>query len=128
VAIEPPANHPLIRTRDKFNPAWWFQNADDPVPPTSYRPNDKHRLRKWRFRNPLHNFTFYVIGVADKKVTRSGRYPQDTFSPKGGWNITATRRKCVYLPFVSWCHARNGFHFYCGWRSNGNFGFKCNVE
>jgi hypothetical protein len=128
VTIEPSPHHPVIRTRDKFNPIWWFQNADDPMPPESYRPQDKHRMTKWRLRNPLHNFTFYVVGVADKTVTRSGRYPEENFSAKGGWNLTATRHSWVYLPFVSWCHGQKGFHFYCGWRSSGNFGFKCNIE
>jgi hypothetical protein len=128
VSIEPAPDHPIIRTRDKFNPLWWFKNADDPLPPESYRPKDKHRQLKWRLRNPLHNFTFYVIGVADKKVARSGRHPEDNFSPNGGWNLAVTRHKWVYLPFISWCHGTNGFHYYSGWRSNGNFGLKCNVE
>lgn len=128
VRIEPSPGRPGVRTRDKFNPIWWFKNSDDPLPPESYRPNDKHRLTKWRFRNPLHNFTFYVIGVADKKVVRSGLCPESNSNPIGGWNVTATRSKWLYLPFISWCHGQNGFHFYCGWRSRGNFGFKCNSE
>jgi len=128
VRIEPSLDHPEIRTRDKFNPIWWFKNADDPIPPEWYRPHDKHRLMKWGFRNPLHNFTFYVVGVADKSVVRSGRYPADNFSPKGGWNLAVTRHKWLYLPFASWCHGQKGFHYYCGWRSSGNFGFKCDVE
>jgi hypothetical protein len=69
VSIEPGPDHPTIRTRDKFNPLWWFKNADDPLTPESYRPKDKHRQLKWRLRNPLHNFTFYVVGVADKRFS-----------------------------------------------------------
>ncbi len=54
--------HPMAR--QKFNPVWWFGNLDDPTPPDSYRPEDRHRKIKWRLRNPLHNFMFYVVGIA----------------------------------------------------------------
>jgi hypothetical protein len=117
-----------IRTLDKFNPVWWFGNRDQSNPPEDYRPGDKSRLLKWRTRNPFHNFTFYVIGVADKKFKRSGCYPEQTFLADGGWNFAVSRYKVCPRPFISWCHGTNGFHFYCGWRTAGNFGFKCNIE
>jgi len=128
VKLTPKADRPLTRPRDKFNPVWWFKNSDQPEPPESYKPNDKRRALKWALRNPLHNFTFYVIGVADRAVVRSGLYPEDNFDPNGGWNVASTRYKWLRLPFVSWCRGPKGFHFYCGWRSSGNFGFKFNFE
>jgi hypothetical protein len=128
VKITPGPNRTVIRTRDKFNPLWWFKNRDDPEPGKFYRANDKWRVLKWHLRNPFHNFTFYVIGVADKEVVRSGLHPRANFSPDGGWNIAVTRYKWLRLPFVSWCRGPKGFHFYCGWRSSGNFGFKLNFE
>ena len=75
VVVTPRTDIPRIRTRDKFNPAWWFKNVDDPTPQDWYKPADPRRTFKWHVRNSLHNFTFYVVGIADKKFKRSGRYP-----------------------------------------------------
>jgi hypothetical protein len=128
IVHKPDPDKPPIRTINKFNPVWWFGNSDQPNPPDDYRPNDKARLFKWRTRNPFHNFTFYVIGIADKKIKRSGCHPEQTFRSDGGWNFAVTRYKWCPRPFVSWCHGDKGFHFYCGWRTAGNFGLKCNME
>ena len=54
-----------IRSAQKWNPLWSFGNADDPVPPDWYRPGSPNRQIAWQGRNPLHNFTHYVIGVTD---------------------------------------------------------------
>ena len=126
VEILPPARLPKISTWQKFNPVWWLENADDPVPPPDYFPDDKHRALKWSFRNPFHNFDFYVIGVADKKIVRSGRYPEDVSNPNGGWNFAVSRRGIILLPFVS--YQRGKFEFYFGWRTRGNFGIKLNFS
>ena len=75
---------------------------------------------KWSFRNPFHNFCFYVIGVADKKIVRCGRYPERNSDPNGGWNVAITRRILVLLPFVS--YERKWMTFYLGWRERGAFG------
>ena len=128
IKVTPGPDRPLIRTREKFNPLWWFGNADEPDPPESYRPHDKYRRLKWHLRNPFHNFTFYVIGLADKSFVRSGRYPEVNFAPRGGWNFVISRRTWLPLPFISYCHGVKGFHFYCGWRSGGVFGLKLNFE
>jgi len=106
----------------KFNPVWWFGNADDPVAPESYRPGKCCRNAYWRLRNPCHNFTFYVMGVADKPFTRVGRFAQENFHPNRGWNWAGCRYKCLRLPFLS--YRRGVFKFYCGWRERGNFGMK----
>ena len=113
-------NLPAIHFYDKLNPVWWLQNADEPVPPAWYLPDDPHRTTKWRFRNPFHNFNFYVIGVADKKIVRSGRYPERNSDPHGGWNFAVARQKLVLLPFVS--YERRWITFYLGWREHGAFG------
>jgi hypothetical protein len=111
-----------IPTAQKFNPLFWFKNADDPEPPAKMWPGDPHRHFKWYWRNPLHNFTFYVIGIADKTFVRTGKYPARVFAPDGGWNWTMSKYKCLRLPFVS--YQAGTFHFYVGWRNRGNFGFE----
>lgn len=116
---------PPIRAAQKWNPIWAFGNADDPVPPTWFRPGEKNRAMLWRMRNPFHNFTHYIIGVSDKDITRTGKYPGAVFAPGGGWNWAITRHGWLPLPFVSF-DGRHG-RFYFGWRESGNFGGKLNL-
>jgi len=117
----------------KYNPAWWFLNDDEPdCPPDLYvgQPQWWRQLR-WLARNPLHNFTFYVVGIADRPHIVIGEYPGDVFNPNGGW-----KRHRVYpirkdkehpaiarwgRPFIS--HV-GSWMFYAGWRERGNFGLK----
>jgi len=108
----------------KINPVWWVANADDPLPPENYRKGRRGRKLFWSLRNPFHNFTFYVIGVADRPVSRAGNYPTKTTNPNGGWNWAVCRYKCVGLPFVD--YRRGRFEGYFGWRTGGNFGMKLN--
>ncbi len=115
---------PAQRHFQKWNPVWWFGNVDDPEPPEWYRPGSRGRRPLWQLRNPLHNFTFYVIGIADKPFTRSGKFPDSVFAPDGGWNRAVARYKCVRLPFISF--SGNCCQFYFGWRERGNFGCKVN--
>ena len=84
------------------------------------------RLRKvaWYVRNPFHNFTFYVIGIADKPFWRIGPYPTETSNPHQGWNWAVCERKMARLAFVD--YKRKRFEFYAGWRTGGNFGIKLN--
>jgi hypothetical protein len=116
---------PSPKRLQKWNPIWWFGNVDDPEPPDWYRPGSRHRRWLWQLRNPLHNFTFYVIGVADRAFTRTGRHPEHVFAPDGGWNWAVTRLGWVRLPFVSFNGER--CRFYLGWRERGNFGGKINI-
>jgi hypothetical protein len=104
----------------KWNPHFWLGNADEPVPPADYRPDDKRRTQKWYFRNPTHNFNYYVIGIADKTFRRSGRCPHEVFNPHEGWNWAVCKYKFLRLPFAS--YQRGRFRFYLGWRERGNFG------
>ena len=122
IRVAPKADRPEIHFYDKLNPVWWLGNLDDPLPPPWYRPADKHRTTKWYFRNPFHNFDFYVIGVADKNFVRSGYYPEGNSNPHGGWDFELARRNCVLLPFVS--YARRWTTVYFGWREHGAFGIE----
>jgi len=106
----------------KWNPAWWIGNADDSEPPDWYRPGRRFRRTWWGLRNPFHNFTFYVIGIADKDFDRTGTHPEHVFNPDGGWTRAVSRYRCWRLPFVS--YIRGDFKFYLGWRERGNFGVK----
>ena len=126
IEIKPPLNAPKIHFYQKLNPVWWLKNSDDPKPPAWYRPEEKYRRLKWSFRNPLHNFDFYIVGVADKTFYRSGRFPDKNSDPRGGWDFEAVRYKFIWLPFVS--YHRQKFDFYLGWRNRGNFGIKININ
>jgi hypothetical protein len=118
---------PPIRTAQKWNPLWCLGNADDPQPPEWFRPGARGRRTAWQMRNPLHNFTHYIIGVTDKDTLRTGLHPSRVFAPGGGWNwaFTRTCHGIVLLPFVSYDGAR--CRFYLGWRESGNFGGKVNL-
>ena len=78
----------------------------------------------WYVRNPFHNLTFYVIGIADKPFWRVGPYPTKTSNPEGGWNWAICERKMLRLGFVD--YESKHFEFYAGWRTGGNFGLKMN--
>lgn len=115
-----------VTTLDKANPVFWFGNIDDPNPPDWYLPGNSLRRPMWlHVRNPAHNFMFYVIGVADKDVARSGRYPEVVFNPYGGWNNCVTAKGRMRLPILS--YQRGWFYFYFGWRERGNFGIKFTI-
>jgi len=126
VPVEPRPGIPKIHYYDKLNPVWWFKNVDEPSPPKWYLPHGKARKLKWRFRNSFHNFNNYVIGIADKRFSRSGRYPEATTNPRGGWNFAVSKYKWLRLPFIS--YRRGKFQTYLGWRDHGNFGIKINVK
>ncbi len=108
----------------KINPVWWFQNAQDPEPPSWFNARQRHWLRvlMWYLRNPLHNFHWYVIGIADRSFWRWGRQPEHNWavSPsRWNWFITFAYG-WLPLPFVSWRGTRIEWLF--GWKDSGNFG------
>ena len=72
----------------KINPCWWIKNDDSPRPPSWYRPAENERKREtlWFIRNPFHNLTWYVLGVADREFKSIGRAPGKVFVD--GWNYT----------------------------------------
>lgn len=120
----PAASVPAGRNFTKWSPIWWFGNVDDPEPPAWYRPGSPSRGWFWQLRNPLHNFTFYVIGIADQPFTRDGKFPNDVFARDGGWNWAVAKHAWLRLPFISFNGER--WRFYFGWRERGNFGAKIN--
>jgi len=122
VAMPLRTNLPVIHWYDKINPVWWFGNADEPVAPAWYEPGHCCRNLMWNLRNPIENFSNYVIGVGDKPTERSGRYPTLVGNPHGGWNFAVTRYGILYLPF--WDYKNRRMEFYFGWRERGNFGIK----
>lgn len=125
-AVNTPRHTGKIHWYDKINPVWWFGNIDDPIPPDEYRPRSKCRKLTFALRNPFHNFTFYVIGIADRRFVKYGKYTEDVFDPHEGWNVVASRCGPFWLPFIS--YKRDHFKFYIGWRPNGNFGMKLNPK
>lgn len=86
------------------------------------------RAVAWWFRNPFHNLTWYVLGVADKERVVRGPWAPSFHRPEGGWLWCFTDVQVlgftVSLPFISYLSAtRKG---YAGWRPSGSFGFKFN--
>jgi hypothetical protein len=109
----------------KVNPLWWIASGK---PPGVYEPHSRMRRVDWFFRNPLHNFSFYVIGISDHvnspAFRRYGRYPKDNFSPKPGWNVCEIHYHGLRLPYVAYWNRH--VSFYAGWRLAGEFGLKLN--
>lgn len=106
---------------------WWafFGNDDDGLFGDerwrSGRPETVWLAVIWWLRNPFHNLTWYVIGVADKHRTVYSN--KDSDAP--GWCFMVTRCGWLWLPFVG----HNGFlKFYAGWRPSGAFGLKFNIK
>lgn len=107
---------------DKMNPVWWGKNSDNPLPDW-WRPEDDYETRKrsWYLRNPMHNFTHYVIGVSDRQFHRTGIDAQGVWNPDGGLNVAVTHAgPLIHLPFIS--HKGRFLEGYMGWRNGGNFG------
>ncbi len=126
ITVSPDPGRPEIHFYQKLNPVWWLENADEPTAPAWYLPEDRHRDLKWQLRNPFHNFDHYVIGVADKKFYRSGKYPERNSNPHGGWDFAVARRSLALLPFVSYERSRCTFYF--GWREHGAFGIELKLH
>lgn len=109
----------------KTDVSFWLANHNDPLPPSDYLVGDPDRISKWYWRNPLHNFTFFVIGVTDKEFERVGLYPSTNFSPTGGWNWCVIKINGLELPFISYESGK--LQTYFGWREQGAFGVKLNL-
>lgn len=123
-----------------------FGNDDDGIygegPKAHYYPNYPNTVGKfwrWWLRNPLHNFTFYVIGSADRQ---NSAFTVLKIGDKGCALLCKNRRKATEFPFyhggiyiafhggkpyVSMRLPITGkrcLNFYFGWRCRGNFGIK----
>jgi hypothetical protein len=93
-----------------------FGNYDDPWPAPEYKPELTAWKRKlaWWARNPLHNFFFHWVGVAERVVRFKGTF----LAP--GWNFAWTYTEHLQLPLISYRGQR--WEWYVGWRRNGGFG------
>lgn len=116
------ARHDITLAK-KVNPLWWLANEDRDYDP-DFMPDKPHKVRKFWFavRNPGHNFTHYVIGVAHKDTVRKGTSPCHVWNDRGGKvNLAHIKSGAgLKLPFISY----RGKHIesYIGWRERGNFG------
>lgn len=113
----------------KLNPVWaFFGNEDDGmVGPDSWdapgflgkkvQAATAWRIFWWWMRNPMHNFTHYVIGVADREHTYVG-------ADMDSQGLIVAHVVCgkLRLPFVAFNY--KGLFSYIGWRPSGGFGIK----
>ena len=121
----------------KFNVIWWFGNDNEPWPPDWYRqfvPNRPYWLQvvSWYIRNPLENFSNWVLGVADRNYTVYGQAPvmltawNDLPEPYPlGFKYSVIHLGWLRLPFVSYVGKR--IMFYIGWQAGGFAGAKFNL-
>jgi hypothetical protein len=79
-----------IPWRRKVDPLWLlFGNADDGV--IGDRKRNPAQIDTWRtrlawwLRNPLHNLTWYLLGVADRRRDVWGPWGDEFHRPGGGW-------------------------------------------
>lgn len=116
--------------RKRLNPLWWLGNDDTPTAPDWYRPGKRWRTLYWYLRNPLHNFTRYVIGFCDRDHYVTGRVPAAMVLRRDwnerGWQYALVWAGWLPLPFASY----SGKHvtWYAGWRPGGDFGLKLNLS
>jgi hypothetical protein len=125
-----------------------FGNDDDGIfgeePTAHYRTKMCPSLGKaclWGWRNPLHNFCFYVIGSADRcnseltLIRLTPCYGEALVYRPRATTVFAGDSSSFYLalhglkPFVSarivWSDCYES-RFYLGWRCRGNFGIRWN--
>jgi len=80
---------------------------------------------KWWCRNPLHNFTFYTLGLVNRDLVCNCWPSLNVFNPSGGWLFMLTyldkRGAKLPRPFVSYI---GPIKFYIGWRLGNRFGVK----
>jgi hypothetical protein len=122
----------------KLSPVWaLFGNEDDGIyGDATWNPEGSTSFRTallWWLRNPCHNLTWYVLGVADYNREVTGEYGSEFIAPGGGPLFCLTRllsgswlRKALPLPFLS--YTSNYVKAYIGWRPSGAFGVKLNVS
>jgi hypothetical protein len=115
------AEQKKISCRKKMNPIWWIGNENDPVDGLKEDGTEKHRdfypkfplwARKvmWGIRNPMHNFMFFVVGLADRpEIVNFG-----SVWAKEGQKLN------IILPFIS--YRGDEWECYVGWRSGLKFG------
>lgn len=117
----------------KINPLWWFGNEDDGwFGDDRWRNGRKPSLAlaiTWFFRNPLHNLTFYVLGIADHDRTFYSTKPWGRRTPDGGatgfsFHVVIAKNGFLPLPMIAYVGEKHGW--YIGWRPYGSFGISLN--
>lgn len=110
--------------------AFFLNELDGVIGDNRWNPTreDTFMIRlKWWLRNPCHNFTWHVIGFAQKLTTRVDFQGED--GP--GWNYAMTLIKndddhfTLYPYFL---YLGKKVKFYIGWRGRGTFGIKFNIK
>jgi hypothetical protein len=98
-----------------------FGNDEDPKPLPFVL--DKWPVKFYWFvmRNPLHNFTWHMIGVNGKDWERIGIDPLHSYARAGGWQWCVIKYKWLKLPYFSYIN--RWFRFRWGWGDAGNFTF-----
>jgi hypothetical protein len=108
---------------------WWFDNDEASAQGNTFY---------YRYiRNPMQNFRWYVIGLADRPHYVTGRYgnPQnpipnkrsDLNPPESGVQVSVNY--VFGLPILPWfCVAYKHFTFYIGWEPRGGFGILLNTS
>ena len=135
VAVLEKARRPKRPWKEKLNLYWMFiDNDDDGIyGDDNWRAGREKNLKlawEWYKRNPVHNLTWYVLGVADRERTVSGEYGNAFHKPGGGflycWTDVSIGGIPVSLPFVSYISPHVKAYF--GWRPSGAFGPKLNIS
>lgn len=145
-----PRHRCQIRSLDMGHWMMWalFGNDDDGVfgeePTARFRLQTEPSIYKalaWGWRNPLHNFCFYVIGSAHRHndeltlVRMTPCYREAFVYRPSASTVFAGKESSFFLalhggkPFVSarivWSKLYES-RFYLGWRCRGNFGIRFN--
>ncbi len=116
-----PRTQGQVDRKTKADPKWWLSNADEDYD-SNWKPHLSHEERKrtYAIRNPGHNLTHYVIGVADKDFVRYGKNARGIWAKEGRVNTAMIHAGPLRLPFVS--YRGPNVETYFGWREKGNFG------
>lgn len=124
-------NNEVITLRKQWSPIWWIGVADNPVPPDSYNPGHANRQRDWMWRNWLHNFRRYVVGVAhlDRFIFGGIVSTGNAFMQPAGFLFGVTivpSRGMIVLPYVSYRLRTNTrvYDLAIGWSRFGMFMLK----
>ncbi|MBI4843557.1 MAG: class I SAM-dependent methyltransferase [Nitrospirae bacterium] len=103
-----------------------FIKAVDTISVFRKEPRRHRNELRFKFDSPLHEFLHNGIGLSGKEVRRKGRYPDEIFSPRNGWNWALAEYGNFRFPFIS--YRSRYIKFYIGWLPKGNFGFKSSLN
>ena len=126
----PDTIHPPKGKLKWFIWAFFGNEKDGYIGDTVFNPEQKDTFSirlKWWLRNPCHNFTWYVIGLAHRHIAHINEFSQE----QPGWNRAYT---CLYGDYMTDAHKAKKYkfihyigkkrEFYIGYRGTGAFGIK----